>query len=144
MQSLTPSQLSQQYVLSTYPCLNAWISFVQNAFPNLLGYSPVACSQISSISQAAMKTIEFLQANEKNASVIRVMRMLNDLYTTAWSGWTAFKAQSNISVGTNSLGTQPIVLQGIKSFNAWDNALNSAPPFNPPNLLSLMLGGVTP
>jgi hypothetical protein len=107
-------------------------------------YSPTACSQISAISQAAMKTIEYIQQNEKNASVVRVMLMLNNLYDSAWKGWVSFAAQSKISVGTRSLGFTPVVLQGISSFQSWDNALNPTPPFSPPVLLNTMLGGVTP
>lgn len=139
----TPAQIAQQYVLSVYPCLNGWISFAQQAYVHLLDYSPTACSQVSAISQAAMKTIEYIQQNEKNASVVRVMLMLNDLYDSAWKGWTGFNAQSKISTGTRVLGLQPAVLQGISTFQSWDNALNSTPPFNPPNLLNTMLGGVT-
>lgn len=138
----TPSQLAQQYVINVYPCLNAWVVFVKNAFPHMLDYSPTACSQVSAISQATMKTIEYIQRNDKNAPIVRVMRMLNDLYSSAWNGWTAFNAQSKISTGNRVLGLQPAVLQGIASFRGWDNALNPSPPFNPPALLNTMLGGV--
>jgi hypothetical protein len=139
----TPSQIAQQYVLSTYPCLNAWASFNQTAFPKMLNYSPTSCSQISAISQATMKTIEYIQQTETNASVVRVMIMLNDQYSSAWSSWVAFNAQSKISAGKRVLGLLPVVLQGITSFQAWDNALNPTPPFNPPKLLNEMFLGIT-
>ena len=140
----TPSQIAQQYVLNTYPCLNAWVSFVQNAFVQLLNYSPTACSQVSSISRSAMKAIEYIQQNDSNAKVVRVMRMLNDLSQSAWEGWTAFAAQSNIATGIRTLGTTPIVLTGIALFEGWDAALVTSPTFNPPMLLNQMLGGITP
>ncbi|KIL42086.1 hypothetical protein SD70_02565 [Gordoniibacillus kamchatkensis] len=140
----TPAQFTQQYVLSIYPCLNAWTLFAQKAFVHLLDYSPTACSQVSMISQAAMKTFDYIQQNEPKACVIRVMRMMNDLYDSAWRGWTGFYAQSTRATGTRELSLQPIVLQGISSFQNWDIALNATPAFNPPDLLNNMLGGVTP
>lgn len=138
------SVVTEQYVRSKYPCLNNWITFVQSVFPKMLEYSPTSCSQISQLSQAAMKTIDYIQQTEPKATVIRVMHLLNDLHLSAWNGWTSFSAMSLTSSGIRVLGLQTYALQGLSDFNAWDSALNPTPPFHPPKLLDVMLGSAVP
>jgi hypothetical protein len=138
------SVTTEQYARSKYPCLNAWITFVQSVFPKMLEYSPTSCAQISLLSQATMKTIDYIQQTEPKATVIRVMRLLDDLHTSAWKGWTSFAALSQSSTGTRVLGLQTSALQGLSSFEAWDSALNPTPPFHPPKLLEVMLGSAVP
>jgi hypothetical protein len=138
------SVLTEQYVRSKYPYINAWIAFVQSVFPRMLEYSPTSCAQISLLSQATMKTIDYIQQTEPKATVIRVMRLLDDLHTSAWRGWTSFSALSRSSAGTRVLGLQTNALQGLSDFESWDSALNPIPPFHPPTVLNMMLGSAVP
>lgn len=144
VQALTPSQNTEQYVRNTYPCINDFIAFIQTASANASQYSPVACMQISSICQAAMKAFEYIQQNDSNANVVRVMRLLNDLYSSAWSGWVGFYHQAQQTVGTKGIYPTAEALNGIANFRQWDAALFPSPTFDPPSTLEVILKGVTP
>lgn len=143
--SNTNSQVAQQYVLTQYPCLSDWITLTKKVVPIALSYDATSCAQLAMISSAAMKTFDYIAVNEPNSSVVRVSRMLNDLYDSAWKAWVSFTAQSTIATGARSISLTPTVLQGLSTFRNWDNALNpNQSAFSPPTLLDVILKGVTP
>ncbi|GIM45248.1 hypothetical protein DNHGIG_07970 [Collibacillus ludicampi] len=143
MSQIPNSQVAEQYVLNAYPCIQAWMNFVNQVSPNIFNFDSTSCSQIALISQSAMKTIDWILMNEPKAKVIRVSRMLCDLYETAWHMWVSFSAQSNNASGTRSLVLTSTALLRLGNFATWDNALNNSPAFSPPTLFNTILGGVT-
>lgn len=138
-----PSQIAEQYVRDTYPCIGDWISFVKIIRTNFNEYDPTSCGQIALICNSAMKTFDYILNNESNASAIRVSRMLNDLYTTAWISWTVFNSQVDRSNGSKTIQFSSTILQNLATFQAWDNVLNRSPSFDPSLLLDAILGEVT-
>lgn len=140
---MTPSQITEQYMFQHYPCLPAWVSFIQNTFPNQLNYDATSCSQIAQICHAAMKTIEYIQQQDEKANVVRVMRDLNQLYSSGWDGWTSFFAQTKNATGSRSLGTTANAIHGITQLSQWDAGLNPTPNFNPPKIFYSVLNEVS-
>lgn len=140
----TNSQLSQQYMKNKYPCIQGWINFAKQTYPNSLNYDAVSCVRISMIARAAMKAFDYMCINDTTTNVIRVSRMMNDLQDSAWIAWTTYKAQSKVTTGTRSITLSPSVLQSLSTFANWDSALVQSPTyFNPPALLNTILSGVT-
>lgn len=140
---LTNSQIMEQFMFNKYPCLTNWVSFMQTVLPNSMKYDPISCARIALISQAAMKTLDFITQTDTGSNVIRVSKMLADLHQCAWRLWTTFTAQSKLSSGTSSLNISSTVLQGITAFRNWDIVLNPSPTFSPAELLDSVLKGVT-
>lgn len=140
MNQLTESQIAQQYVMNAYPCIQRWMDFMTAITPYTQKYDSISCNQISLIGKSAMKTFDYIYANESNSSVIRVSRMILSMHSTAWTAWTTFKAQSRIATGTKSIDMTPTSIQAISTFESWDGALNPSPThFNPPSLLDKIL-----
>lgn len=127
-------------MLSTYKCLQRWIDLANKIAANVNKYDDISCIQLAMISQAVMKTMDYLLIHESNASNIRVSKMLFTLHDTAWKCWTSFLAQSRITTGTTSITLTSSVLQALTIFNNWDSALDQNPSsFNPPKLLASIL-----
>jgi hypothetical protein len=138
------SEIAVQYMMNTYPCLRSWLDIVNDAVPNVLNYDAISCARLALISQAAMKTMDFIITQDANSDIVSVSRMLFDMHDAAWSCWTSFTAQSRVTAGTRSVSLTPSVLQAISTFDSWDSALDPSPSsFNPPTLLNTILQGVT-
>lgn len=142
MPIVSSSNVAEQYIRNAYPCLESWMRFVKNAYPNMLNYDDVSCSRLSLVGIAAKKAFDYILQTDSQTNVIRVSRMLASAHESAWAVWTAFSSQGRVTVGTKSITVSPTALEGLRIFNDWD-IIAEDPTFDPSRLLNDIIQGVS-